>query len=226
MRKKEKQGRKWNDRGGALVTVVVVTAFISILVTIILYASGMNYYMKTTDKRNKDSFYEAEIVMESIKANLMTEAKTAFQEAYQETLITFASNSADDRKLTYNQTFANAVTDSFNTHVDTGDETVLQNYLKAMAPAGCQGSIKSLTVAPAGMECHEDDGYVLLKDVVLEYQKGDYYSKIKTDFMVKVPKIDWSIQASAVAWGGNSEDLVREEHDMADCVIYYNWEKE
>ncbi|MCM1325484.1 MAG: hypothetical protein NC094_07820 [Bacteroidales bacterium] len=224
---KENQGKIWDDRGSALVTVVVITAFISIMVTIILYVAGMNYYMKNMDKKNKDSFYEAEIVMESIKANLVVEAKTAFQKSYQDTMVTFAKNTADDRRLLYNKTFVDTLNANFSTHTDPGDITVLQNYLKNLVPSGSASGIISLTVGDAsGLETHEAEGYALLKDVTLEYQKDDYYTKIKTDFMIKIPKIDWSIEASATTGGSTQEERKREEYEMMDCVIYYNWTKE
>lgn len=229
MVRKEKQGRKWNNKGAALVTVVVVTAFISILVTIILYISGMNYYMKATDKRNKDSFYEAETAMECIKANLMIEAKMAFQEAYRETMITFARNSADDRTSTYNQTFVNTLEDSFDDHMAAnyaaGGAGTLESYIQTLVPANYTTLPNSLTVSSANLELHDDAGYVLLKDVKLQYSKDGYLSEITTDFMIKVPKIDWSVEASATAWSGDAKDLIREEYEMSDCVIYYNWTK-
>lgn len=228
MMRKNRPGRKWNNKGSALVTVVVVTSFISILVTIILYLAGMNYFMKTTDKKNKDSFYEAETAMESIKANLMIEAKGAFQEAYKDTLITFAKSTPDDRTLTYNQAFVNALEKSFDQHIAdnavTGDGT-LGSYMKGLVPAGYTTAPNNLTVAAAGLDLHANEGYVLIPDVRLHYEKDGYVTEIKTDFMIKAPKIDWGIETSATSAPGSPDDLVRQEHEMADCVIYYNWEK-
>ncbi len=224
MVRKKRQGKKWDDRGGALITVVVVTAFISILVTIILYAAGMNYYMKNADKKNKDSFYEAEIVMESIKAGLVPEAKAAFQEACKATMITFAGRSDDDRRVLYNKTFTDTLKTNFDNHVATSG--TLEDYVKTLVPSGYLSAPNKLTVASTDLDLHADAGYVLLKDVTLEYQKDGYYSKIKTDFMIKIPKIDWSIGASATGGGDDPADLVQEELEMIDCVIYYNWTKE
>lgn len=224
MIRKKRQEEKWDDRGGALITVVVVTAFISILVTIILYAAGMNYYMKNADKKNKDSFYDAEIVMESIKAGLVPEAMAAFQEAYKATMITFAGRSGDDRRTLYNQTFTDTLKTNFDNHVAANG--TLEGYVKTLVPAGYLNAPNKLTVASADLDLHADAGYVLLKDVTLEYQKDGYYSKIKTDFMIKIPKIDWGIGASATGGGDDPDDLVQEELEMIDCVIYYNWTKE
>lgn len=227
MVKKRRKGKKGNDRGSALITVVVVTAFISILVTIILYAAGMNYYMKTSDKKNKDSFYDAEKVMEGIRAELVKEAKPAFQKAYQNTLIAFAKNGADDRRLLYNQTFANTFKTNFDTNVAAAGSA--EAYLKSLVPAGydlnpTSTNPNSLTVGTPALDVHEDEGYVLVKDVTLEYFKNGYYSKIKTDFMIKIPPIDWSIDASATTGGGTDE--APKEYEMTECVIYYNWTKE
>lgn len=224
MVRKKWQGKKRDDRGGALITVVVVTAFISILVTIILYAAGMNYYMKNADKKNKDSFYEAEIVMESIKAGLVPEAKAAFQEACEVTMINFAGLSDDDRRALYNKTFTDALKTNFDNHVSTSG--TLESYIKTLVPSGYLNAPNELTVASAALDLHEDAGYVLLKDVTLKYQKDGYYSQIKTDYMIKIPKIDWSIGASATGGGDNPDDLVQEDLEMMDCVIYYNWTKE
>lgn len=224
MVKNKWQGKKWDDRGGALITVVVVTAFISILVTIILYAAGMNYYMKNADKKNKDSFYEAEIVMESIKAGLVPEAKAAFQEACEVTMINFAGLSDDDRRTLYNKTFTDALKTNFDNHVTTSG--TLESYVKTLVPSGYLNTPNELTVASAELDLHADAGYVLLKDVTLKYQKDGYYSQIKTDFMIKIPKIDWSIGSSATGGGDDPDDLVQEDLEMMDCVIYYNWTKE
>ncbi len=48
MEEKKSYGKLNND-GAALVTVIVVITFISILATVILYSSGMNFAMNTTD---------------------------------------------------------------------------------------------------------------------------------------------------------------------------------
>ena len=45
-RKRSNKCIKLNNSGSAIVTVIVLVAFVSILATTILYVSGMNYYMK------------------------------------------------------------------------------------------------------------------------------------------------------------------------------------
>ena len=43
----ETKKHKLNNAGSAIVTVLVVVTFITILATVLLYISGLNYQMKT-----------------------------------------------------------------------------------------------------------------------------------------------------------------------------------
>ncbi len=70
------------DKGSALVSVLVIVAFISILATIVLYLAATNYKMKIADSRTKESFYEAEEVVELFKANLTLDVAEAARRAY------------------------------------------------------------------------------------------------------------------------------------------------
>ena len=73
---------KESDKGSALVTVLVIVGFISILATIILYLAATNYKMKITDSRTKESFYEAEEVVELFRVNLVCDVAEASRRAY------------------------------------------------------------------------------------------------------------------------------------------------
>lgn len=78
--------RKRNNTGSAMVTVLVVIAFISILATVMLYLSGANFQMKTTDFRTKESFYQAETTVEELRAQLVKDVEIAFAKAYTATV--------------------------------------------------------------------------------------------------------------------------------------------
>ena len=68
--KKLNMNRKKDNRGAALITVVIVLLFISILCTLILYVSAVNYRMKKADYLAKVSFYSSEIPLENMESNL------------------------------------------------------------------------------------------------------------------------------------------------------------
>ncbi|MBO4981677.1 MAG: hypothetical protein J6C84_07265 [Lachnospiraceae bacterium] len=227
-------GKKLNNSGAALVTVIVVIAFISILVTVVLYMAGMNYFMKSTDKRIKNSFYDAETGMERIRAELMVEAKKAYQPAYQETVKEFLAGDGAAREALYNETFVETLKDNFNTYITASGS--LEAYLQGIAGTEYAGG---LTVNSTALELHKAEGYVVIKNVKLEYTKDGYTTVIETDFLVKAPDMDWQTETTSTAWDASDTNadasiaaqlqtkaLERKEFEMSDCVIYYNWKKE
>ncbi len=53
-----------DNKGSALIVCIIVLLFVSILATVILYMSGVNYRMKKTDMYSKYAFYAAEEPLE------------------------------------------------------------------------------------------------------------------------------------------------------------------
>lgn len=82
MKKKEFRLKKMNNKGSALVVVVIVIAFITILATLILYLSVMNFHMKSNDYHTKESFYGAEIPLEELRVQLALDFSQACDKAY------------------------------------------------------------------------------------------------------------------------------------------------
>ena len=58
--------KRLNDKGSALVTVIVACAVIGLLAVVSLWASLINYQMKITDTKVKSNFYSAESVLDQI----------------------------------------------------------------------------------------------------------------------------------------------------------------
>lgn len=82
---------KLNNRGSAIVTVIVVTIFITILATTLLFVSGRNYIMKQTNYQNTKSFYAAEETLDKLKELLVAEVDKAFDEAYRDMMRNYAT---------------------------------------------------------------------------------------------------------------------------------------
>lgn len=224
--KKKSLRHKLNNSGAALVTVIVVIAFVSILATVLLYVSGMNYFMKTTDKKIKDSFYDAETALETVKAELMIETKNAFKAAYKEAMVSFeSSGTGTTRKIIFNETFVDTLEANINTHI--AEKGSLEAYLKSVVSSEY---VDGLSVSSTALEVHKTDGYAILNDVSLTYTRNGYTTIITTDFLVKAPEINWSVDSSKITWDDAVDDVAtafnRETFDMMDCVIYYNWTKE
>ncbi len=216
--------RKLNESGAALVTVVVVIGFISILVTVILYSAGMNYYMKGTDKEIKDSFYDAESALEIVKADMLTMANDAFQVAYKET-VTNVCSIEDGGNLTdeYNKLFVQEVQKKFNLIPNLDgyyDEKVGDKYKASLSLVD-----PDKTVA---LVYNESAGTIIVKGFKVSYTKDGYNTEILTDFIIRPPAVEWYANKSETIIGpgvDTSTAFQRKVFDIADCVVYYNWEK-
>lgn len=92
---------KLDNRGSAIVTVIVVTLFISILATTMLFVSGRNYIMKQTDYQNKQSFYEAEKALDKLKELLVSDVDEAYEVAYKDMMRNYLQLGTDDAREKY-----------------------------------------------------------------------------------------------------------------------------
>ena len=81
--KKKKNNESLNNKGAALITVIIVLLFISILCTLVLYISSVNYRMKKADYLNKVSFYSSEIALEKMQSNLVQPVSISLNYALQ-----------------------------------------------------------------------------------------------------------------------------------------------
>ena len=96
---------KSDNRGSALIVCIIVLLFVSILATVILYMSGVNYRMKKTDMFSKYAFYAAEEPLERMQSNLIIPMSVAFNDSYRvcNTIYDFRATSDARRKEFYTQ---------------------------------------------------------------------------------------------------------------------------
>lgn len=233
MYKKRKSRRgKLNNAGSAIVTVIVVVAFVSILATTILYVSGMNYYMKMTDLKTKQSFYEAETALEEIKAALAIEVSAAGKEAYTHVMINYAAADGYSRYSLFENKFFEVLYDNWESR--RGDPAAPLTYLQVLAgmvdPQYQAGLSLDGAVADAGSIdlSHRSEGYALLRGVILQYTDANgYTTMITTDYIITVPEMNWGVDQSKVDWADGYEPskLERGTVDVTEYVKYYNWIK-
>lgn len=227
-----KARRKLDNAGAALVTVIVVIAFISVMVTVLLYTSSVNFYMKTTDMRIKGSFYDAETTLEEIRAALVKRVSDAYEVAYMETQMNYASvGSGSAREATFKRAFAEAFEDSWKSDVTAYGGNML-NYIKTMVDSEHATDLVLLPVPGVGeiapaLDVNKTEGRIVLKNIRVSHVSGDYVSIIETDFIIRAPEISWNITTSATEWavGDGPSALERKEIDMVNSVNYLNWTK-
>ncbi len=186
-----------DNRGSAIVIVIIAMALIGILVSSILWSAYMNYMIKLSDVRNKNSFYSAETVMEQIMAGMQHEASAAITISYQDVMKNWGNNITDDL-------YASEV-NRYNQFVTTYLDTLVKNLTDPLKGTGFY-SLKVLKDFVdddlfAGVDVTEweksscrmelvNNSSLVLYDVRVSYtDENDYVSIINTDICIDVPKL-------------------------------------
>lgn len=105
-----------NNKGAALVTVIVVIAFICVLTTLLLYLSVMNYQMKSTDYKTKVSFYGAEIPLEELRVCLAEDMSACSELAYKSVMSQFSALPSEElRRAEYERVIWESMQEIWNT---------------------------------------------------------------------------------------------------------------
>lgn len=242
--KKKLNAMKLNDRGAAMVTVVVVVLFVSILATTLLYISAMNFQIKQTDYRNQKSFYYGEISMEQLKAQFMEDASKAAMTAYEDTMVQFSYlGDGDARRWEYNQKFIDELKKSWDTQT-SGD---WENWIKSKAQFTLDtdgdgiNDIKNIELSfsmpdlnvdgklgtDEMLEVNADKGYVVVKGIEVKVtDKNDYTSIIYTDFYVEAPAMNWGVDKSETTAPADMDAALKKDTvEVSEFVRYVNWEK-
>lgn len=216
----DKRGKVYRDnKGSAMVMIIVIIAFIAILVSVLMFASFSGYQMRAVDRRGKDNFYSAETVLDEINVGLQGEISEALSKAYNEVMNNFALyKSANARNKALHEIYYKKLqeklrkspTEENNYSVDNlrgylsdgsrgnGNGT-RENFLNGTATYGA--IVESNLEYPALGEEYKMDinnSRLLLKDLKVSYvNENGYISIISTDIRITLPSINFS-QASAL----------------------------
>lgn len=226
--------RKLNNRGAALISVLVVTTFITILATTMLYIAAMNFQQKQTDYQNKQSFYGAEKALDELKSLLVRDVEDAYVTAYNKTTRNFLKLDASGRESYFQEQFMDEMKKKWKTRVDTvkvhsvPDES---DYLKAvqsvMTGAYAAEADSFYKVKDYGVYETTEAGKVkqkfALRGVQVKYTSGNYTTFLYTDICIEPPQAAWAVDSfSSTSEPGAKE---REQILFTDYVSYVNWRK-
>lgn len=214
-----------DNHGSALVTVVVVTVFISILATTLLYVALRNFQIKQTDYQNKQNFYAAEAALEELRTIMTIDASDACAYAYKAAMSEYAVVNADTRRHLYNEAFVKYLTDLWNTRVSAagGDwlaAVKVQTGLQTNS-ADCITALNMVTPTASDL----DKGYFMLQGVQAEVSDGNGFTTvITTDIYMVAPELDWTIENFVSLPGGVTPE--KKQIEMSDYVVFTNWKKD
>lgn len=207
-RKKLHKGLKSGNRGSAIVHVIIAMAMIGIFASTILWMAYLNYMIKLTDVKNKNSFYSAETVMEQIMAGVQHEASAAVSMGYQEVMKNWENYASDGERLKEFSTvyldtlIANLKDPSLGTNYYKGD--VLLGFVDADLRAGMN------QVADSSDPLYTDswnnstrrmelvnNSTLVLKDIKVSFtDENGFLSIINTDICIDVPRLVFQHEGS------------------------------
>lgn len=182
--------KKKDNRGSAMIIIIVVIAFVSILVSTLYAMVTMNIQMKSVDRKAKKSFYSAEGALEQINLGLQKEMSTASVKAYAEVMQGYVANVLEaDRRLTFNTRLITDLQSALKQESDPDKykKEKLESYLTPDVAANTEISSDSWSMVKSS-----DNSSLVLKGVVITYTDAEgFQSVIETDIRVKAPNLNF-----------------------------------
>lgn len=209
------------ENGGyAMVTVIIVITFISILATTLLYVSGMNFQMKSVDYHLKENFYESEEYLEAVKAQFVVLASQAADQAYSEVMTEAALvRDSNTMQKKYNESFFGYIKNHWSADPLDSSKPSIEAVL---IPGVCYA--ESYT-DDQRWEIKIDQGYMNVNGFRVHYTNSSNYTcYIDTDFRITAPKISWPVNEARTTWDA-AVPTPMPPVDYSDCVNYINWVK-
>lgn len=195
--------KKRDDRGSAIVIVIIAMAMIGILATTLLWMAYMNYMIKVADIRNKNSFYTAEEVVEQIMSGLRRESAGAVGVAYRDVLANWDNLESEAARsnlfmMTYMDTLIDKLKDSSYGAIRY-DRSILEAYVDIADFSGGTSGVdvaawnhgNALSEAEGAPEMEVvNNNSIILKNIYVSCTDADdRLSIVKTDIRLDVPKL-------------------------------------
>ncbi len=218
---RKKSQLQLNNEGSALITVLIVVIFLTLIVSTMLYSNSMNYEMKTTDYQNEKSFYKAEeamdVLREAITDDLLSDA---FFFAYQDVMQEYAWRDSGNRQERYRNAFLGRVEGIWNDKKGMGGSNL--DAIKSLIPA----EYHAYFIAPASeiiVERDDANNRFVIRNVRVQYVQDGYSSYISADIAVCLPKLQ--LQYSAHEQGAWTDAEMNRTLNLTDSFQYLNWTK-
>lgn len=190
--------KKLNNKGMALVMVIVVIALVAIFASVLMSLALVNFKMKMTEREAKKNFYSAEEVLDQIHIGLEEVVSDAINEAYAKAMQTYKVDSFTEKyrvaqfKLDYMTAVENVLDGSLSD--DKYDVDALVDMLGAELKTKYDpdnGPLKiRCTLGDEVKNLEATTRGLILKNLSVEYTDGDYYSCITTDICIGYPEVE------------------------------------
>ena len=220
--------KQTDNKGSAMVVVIIAMAFIGILASVLMYMSLLNYQMKANNLQAKDNFYSAETVLDEIRVHMEEQVSTSLGEAYTQILENYDNTSVSEKESKLRYSFLNSMQKAYqcsdaaslnyydlrklydslspelqeNTVLQTSDgiySYTIQMVDGSVQESGVNSSGDASTGMPKGQLTLFTDGLSFQKLKVTYTNDNGYVSVIQTDIRVKMPDMSFAQAVSLPA---------------------------
>lgn len=199
--------KKLDNKGSAIVVVILALAFVGMLIAMLVYMVYYNYLMKYTDRAAKDNFYSAETALNEIQAGIIRDVSDALQESYSKVTKENYDDTAVNQQVIFETLYKQNLNDKLEM-LTVYEGPASGNQLKYSVDhlmSYLEEPYKSSTVLAyigttnqGGVDirygnANYSDGVLILEDVRVSYTNPDgYVSIIETDIAVETPELTFN----------------------------------
>lgn len=193
---------KHSNKGGALLSVVIVMAIAGILGALAISIAYTNYTMKIVDKKSKDNFYSAEKVLEEICVGLENEASEHYKEAYTYVMSKYDEyNDIQTMEEEFETMFVVSLIEDIQVTGNSGKYLVGTKGAEGSEATGLYRFVKDnygtavYTITAENSQNIIDtleDG-LCLRNINVKYQDGNYHNTITTDIKIATPDVSFAM---------------------------------
>ncbi len=212
---------KRENRGGSLIAVVVLMTVVMAIGAVATTLTITTLSMKVVERENKNTFYDADSIMEELVSGIEANANTAYAKAYETVMLNYVSLSATDGVNTALQEeylqnllliFVNATKTEYSgdeaadlvKDISTGDilyatydSTILDDVLKACLAEEHVQYLDIETVNPSVSVDYSLGTFTIYGLRVVVTTEEGYESSIDTDLVISTPALSMAgVEAS------------------------------
>ncbi|MBP5331745.1 MAG: hypothetical protein J6Y89_07835, partial [Lachnospiraceae bacterium] len=168
-----------NNKGSALVAVIISMLFIGIIAAIVLSLTRSNLSNSESNKNSSSNFYQGEVYMDELRSELKKLAEVAKKSAYEKWLKSYVAGYSEMSSTDQESKFYELFAEEFQKLIDT--TTISKEYDVLDADVNGTGT----PLSSADIEIEREDGEIkgiIIKGISLtrEDEQGDI-TTISTD---------------------------------------------
>jgi len=183
-----KLNREQNNRGAALISVIIVMAVITILGFLALSVSYDTYRMKQVEKNASENFYGAEKALEEISAGLQGIVSECYEGAYTDVMIKYAAyDTALEMQMDYNKAVIGKLLEKLRVSEEDTEHYNVEVLKSYVTDAKAVFTIDEYIEHGNFLNVAEDGVY--LRNVAITYKDKGYSDQIVTDIKLTVPPV-------------------------------------